>query len=113
MRGRGPDGQARVDQHVGDLAVRQYAGAEYLDLELAVGASGQGRGGNHHRSERHGGGLQRTDFAEDLIAETSPQDDEILAINDFDSDIYATPAVSDSKMYIRTRDAMYAIGTPK
>lgn len=37
---------------------------------------------------------------------------EILAINDFESDIYATPAVSDGKMYIRTRDALYAIGPP-
>jgi outer membrane protein assembly factor BamB len=38
---------------------------------------------------------------------------EILAINDFDSDIYATPAVSEGKMYIRTRDALYAIGSVK
>ncbi|MCZ6760487.1 MAG: pyrrolo-quinoline quinone, partial [Gemmatimonadetes bacterium] len=35
---------------------------------------------------------------------------EILAINDFDSDIYATPAISEGKMYIRTRNALYAIG---
>jgi outer membrane protein assembly factor BamB len=35
---------------------------------------------------------------------------EILAINEFDSDIYATPAMSDGKMYIRTRDALYALG---
>ena len=34
---------------------------------------------------------------------------EILAINDFDSDIYATPAVSEGRMYIRTSDALYAI----
>src|SRR5262249_37784399 len=38
---------------------------------------------------------------------------EILAINDFDSDIYATPAVSEDRMYIRTRDALYAIGMAK
>jgi outer membrane protein assembly factor BamB len=38
---------------------------------------------------------------------------EILAINDFESDIFATPAISDGKMYIRTRDALYAIGAPK
>ena len=36
---------------------------------------------------------------------------EILAINEFDSDIYATPAISESKMYIRTRNALYAIGS--
>jgi outer membrane protein assembly factor BamB len=35
---------------------------------------------------------------------------EILAINDFDSDIYATPALSGGQMYIRTQDAIYAIG---
>ncbi len=36
---------------------------------------------------------------------------EILAINEFDSEIYATPAISDGKMYIRTRNALYAIGS--
>lgn len=36
---------------------------------------------------------------------------EILAINEFDSDIYATPAISDGKMYIRTRNALYAVGS--
>jgi outer membrane protein assembly factor BamB len=36
---------------------------------------------------------------------------EILAINDFDSEIYATPAVIEGRMYIRTRDALYAIGS--
>jgi outer membrane protein assembly factor BamB len=38
---------------------------------------------------------------------------EILAINDFESDIFATPAISEGKMYIRTRDALYAIGSTK
>ncbi len=36
---------------------------------------------------------------------------EILAVNDFGSDIYATPAVSDGKLYVRTMDALYAIGS--
>jgi outer membrane protein assembly factor BamB len=36
---------------------------------------------------------------------------EILAINPFDADIYATPAVSEGRMYIRTADALYAIGS--
>jgi len=36
---------------------------------------------------------------------------EILAINEFDSDIYATPAVSKGQIYIRTRNVLYAIGT--
>jgi outer membrane protein assembly factor BamB len=35
---------------------------------------------------------------------------EILAINDFESDIFATPAISDGKMYVRTQNALYAIG---
>jgi outer membrane protein assembly factor BamB len=34
---------------------------------------------------------------------------EILAINEFDSDIYATPALSEGVMYIRTRNALFAI----
>src|SRR5580658_4586978 len=38
---------------------------------------------------------------------------EVLAINEFDSDIYATPAISEGQMYIRTLDALYAIGSSK
>ena len=44
---------------------------------------------------------------------TATGDWQILAINDFDADIYATPAISDGKMYARTRSALYAIGSPK
>jgi outer membrane protein assembly factor BamB len=36
---------------------------------------------------------------------------EILAINDFDAAIYATPAIADGRMYLRTQTALYAIGT--
>jgi outer membrane protein assembly factor BamB len=36
---------------------------------------------------------------------------EVLAINEFDSGIYATPAISEGQMYILTRNAMYAIGS--
>ena len=37
----------------------------------------------HRKAVRHGGGLQRTELAEDIIAVPSaPDDDEILAIND-------------------------------
>ncbi len=35
---------------------------------------------------------------------------EVLAINEFASKIYATPAISEGKICIRTRDALYAIG---
>jgi outer membrane protein assembly factor BamB len=38
---------------------------------------------------------------------------EILAMNQFDSEIYATPAITEGKMYIRTRNALYAIGSSK
>jgi outer membrane protein assembly factor BamB len=37
---------------------------------------------------------------------------EILAINEFDADIYATPAISDGRMYLRTANAIYCIGLP-
>jgi outer membrane protein assembly factor BamB len=36
---------------------------------------------------------------------------EILAVNDFGSDIYATPAIGEGEMYIRTSNALYAIGS--
>jgi outer membrane protein assembly factor BamB len=36
---------------------------------------------------------------------------DILAINEFDSDIFATPAISEGRMYIRTRNSLYAIGS--
>lgn len=36
---------------------------------------------------------------------------EILAINEFDSEIFATPAVSEGRLYIRTGSALYAIGS--
>lgn len=38
---------------------------------------------------------------------------EILAVNDFDDDIYATPALDGARMYVRTRNAVYAVGTAK
>ena len=38
---------------------------------------------------------------------------EILAINEFDSEIDATPAIAENVMYIRTRNALYAVGPPK
>jgi outer membrane protein assembly factor BamB len=38
---------------------------------------------------------------------------EVLAINEFDSGIFATPAIGDGQMYIRTRYALYAIGSSK
>ncbi|MEZ5397028.1 MAG: PQQ-binding-like beta-propeller repeat protein [Bryobacterales bacterium] len=38
---------------------------------------------------------------------------EILAVNDFGSDIFATPAVSEGRMYVRTKDALYAIGADR
>jgi len=48
-----------------------------------------------------------------VVVLSAAGDWEILAINNFDSDIYATPAASGSHLYIRTQDALYAIGTSK
>ena len=38
-------------------------------------------------------------------------DQELLAANNFDDEIYATPAIADSRIYVRTRSALYCIGT--
>lgn len=38
---------------------------------------------------------------------------EILAIHDFDADIYATPAVSEGRLYLRTKTTLYAIGAAR
>jgi hypothetical protein len=46
-----------------------------------------------------------------VVVLRAASDWEVLAINEFDSDIYATPAVSESQMYIRTQNALYAIGS--
>ena len=34
----------------------------------------------------------------------------ILAVNDLGEDCYATPAIADGRIYIRTRDALYSFG---
>jgi outer membrane protein assembly factor BamB len=36
---------------------------------------------------------------------------EILAMNDLDEEVWATPAIAGSNLYIRTRGALYAFGT--
>ena len=59
-----------------------------------------GAGGKIYIASEHG----------KVVVLSAAGDWEILAINDFDSDIFATPAISDSRMYVRTRNAMYAIG---
>lgn len=46
-----------------------------------------------------------------VVVLSAAGDWEILAVNDFGSDIYATPAISGNVMYIRTQDALYAIGS--
>ena len=35
---------------------------------------------------------------------------EVLAVNELDDECYATPAIADSKIYIRTRSALYCFG---
>ncbi len=46
-----------------------------------------------------------------VVVLSAAGDWEILAINEFDSDIYATPAIGAGRMYIRTMNALYAIGS--
>jgi len=36
---------------------------------------------------------------------------EILAVNELDDECYATPAIADGRIYIRTRSALYCFGT--
>ena len=48
-----------------------------------------------------------------VVVLSATGDWQILAINDFDADIYATPAISEGSMYTRTGHALYAIGSRK
>jgi len=38
---------------------------------------------------------------------------EPVAVNDLDDDIYATPAISEGRIYVRTRGMLYCFGRPK
>jgi outer membrane protein assembly factor BamB len=38
---------------------------------------------------------------------------ELLAVNDLDEPTYATPALADGRLYLRTRKALYCFGTPR
>ena len=35
---------------------------------------------------------------------------EVLGVNEMDDEVYATPAIADGRIYIRTRSALYAFG---
>jgi len=35
---------------------------------------------------------------------------EILSVNPMDDEVFATPAISDGKIYLRTKSTMYAFG---
>ena len=35
---------------------------------------------------------------------------EVLKVNSLDDEVYATPAIADGRIYIRTRSAMYSFG---
>ncbi|HJT65118.1 MAG TPA: PQQ-binding-like beta-propeller repeat protein [Pyrinomonadaceae bacterium] len=37
---------------------------------------------------------------------------EVLAVNELDDECFATPAIADGRLYIRTRSALYAFGKP-
>jgi outer membrane protein assembly factor BamB len=62
-------------------------------------ASPLGAGGKVYIATEHG----------KVVVLRAAGDWEILAINEFDSEIYATPAISEDTMYIRTSNALYAI----
>jgi len=36
---------------------------------------------------------------------------EVLKVNELDDECFATPAIADGRIYIRTRSAMYAFGS--
>ena len=35
---------------------------------------------------------------------------EVLAVNELDDECFATPAIADGRIYIRTRSALYSFG---
>jgi hypothetical protein len=35
---------------------------------------------------------------------------EILAVNALDDEVFATPAIADGRIYVRTKSALYAFG---
>jgi outer membrane protein assembly factor BamB len=48
-----------------------------------------------------------------VVVLSAAGDWEILAVNDFDSPIFATPALDEGRLYLRTENALYAIGSPR
>ncbi|MBZ2179302.1 MAG: PQQ-like beta-propeller repeat protein, partial [Acidobacteria bacterium] len=48
-----------------------------------------------------------------VVVLSAAGDWELLAVNDFDSPVYATPALDEGRLYLRTENALYAIGTPR
>ena len=45
------------------------------------------------------------------VAVLSPAGDlEVLAVNDLDDLVHATPAIADGRLYIRTRNTLYCFG---
>lgn len=47
-----------------------------------------------------------------VVVKAQP-DWEILSVNDFQEDIFATPAIAEGRLYVRTSAAMYAIGVAR
>jgi hypothetical protein len=39
------------------------------------------------------------------------RDWEVLAVNDMDDEVFATPAPVDQRLYLRTKSALYCFGT--
>jgi len=47
-----------------------------------------------------------------LVVLKAGADWELLAVNDLDEECYATPALADGRVYVRTRSALYAFASP-
>jgi outer membrane protein assembly factor BamB len=63
-------------------------------------ASPVGAGGNVYLASEHG----------KVVVLRAAGEWEILAVNEFDADIYATPAIAGDRIYVRTAKALYAVG---
>ena len=49
-------------------------------------------------------------YAEKRAALKAAGDWEILKVNELDDECFATPAIADGRIYIRTRSALYCFG---
>jgi hypothetical protein len=101
-----------------------YQGVLYLVRDGGIMTSLDPKTGEPYKVERLRGALDRywsSPVAADgkvyVLSETGKltvlragRDWEIVAQNDFEDTCFATPAIGDSRLYVRTRGMMYAVG---